>query len=158
MAASRRRHDRLGAARLRGGRNGETRTEWADVERQLSGFEPRLRSVESFRNSRRRIARGRQGVGAAPLACYLGPSAGVDDRRLWRGLAGRETTGHEASDYSRERHGIRRTAATLAKLRSVGGGPLFHKFGRSVICGAGDLDAWAGKVKSGPLAFTSEGR
>jgi hypothetical protein len=67
-------------------------------------------------------------------------------------------TGHEASDYLRERHGIRRTAATLAKLRCVGGGPSFYKVGRDVIYNVSDLDAWAGKVKSGPLASTSEGR
>jgi hypothetical protein len=67
-------------------------------------------------------------------------------------------TGHEASAYLRERHAIRRTAAPLAKLRCVGGGPPFRKVGRDVIYDAGDLDAWAGKVKSGPLASASEVR
>lgn len=65
-------------------------------------------------------------------------------------------TGHEASAYLRERHAIRRTAATLAKLRCVGGGPSFRKVGRDVIYEAAELDAWAGQVKSGPLASTSE--
>lgn len=64
-------------------------------------------------------------------------------------------TGHEASAYLRERHAIRRTAATLAKLRCVGGPP-FRKVGQDAIYEPADLDGSAGKVKSGPLASTSE--
>jgi hypothetical protein len=47
-------------------------------------------------------------------------------------------------------------SASLAKLRCVGGGPPFREVGRDVIYEAGDLDGWAGSVKSGPLASTSE--
>ena len=65
-------------------------------------------------------------------------------------------TGEKASSYLHERHAIRRTAATLAKLRCTGGGPPFRKVGRDVIYEARDLDSWAGKVKSGPLASTSD--
>jgi hypothetical protein len=64
-------------------------------------------------------------------------------------------TGAEASAYLLAQHGIRRKPATLATLRSRGGGPPFRKVGRDVIYEAADLDAWAAKVKSGPLTSTS---
>jgi hypothetical protein len=47
----------------------------------------------------------------------------------WAVRRGDEMTGHAASAYLREPHAIRRTAATLAKLRCVGGGPPFRKVG-----------------------------
>jgi hypothetical protein len=64
-------------------------------------------------------------------------------------------TGNEASAYLLAQHGIRRKPATLATLRNRGGGPPFHKVRRDVVYEAADLDAWAAKVKSGPLASTS---
>jgi hypothetical protein len=67
-------------------------------------------------------------------------------------------TGEQASAYLLEQHGIRRTPATLAKLRSIGGGPPFRKAGSQVIYDAADLDRWAGQIKSGPLASTSQTR
>jgi hypothetical protein len=64
----------------------------------------------------------------------------------------------EASAYLMDEHSIRRLPGTLRNLRHVGGGPAFRKAGQQVIYEAADLDAWAGKVKSGPLASTSEVR
>ena len=65
-------------------------------------------------------------------------------------------TSKEASAYLLERHGIRRAPDTLKVMRVKGGGPSFHKHGHSVIYDAADLDAWAARIKSGPLASTSE--
>jgi hypothetical protein len=65
-------------------------------------------------------------------------------------------TGKEASAYLLERHGIRRTPDTLKVMRVKGGGPSFHKDGRAVIYDAAELDAWAARTKSGPLASTSQ--
>jgi hypothetical protein len=66
-------------------------------------------------------------------------------------------TGFQAADYLLAQHGIKRSPATLATLRTRGGGPRFRKAGRDVIYDAADLDSWAVKVKSGPFASTSEG-
>jgi molybdenum cofactor biosynthesis enzyme MoaA len=43
----------------------------------------------------------------------------------------------EAGDY------LRMSPRTLEKLRVVGGGPRFRKFGRRVLYAATDLDSWA---------------
>jgi hypothetical protein len=45
----------------------------------------------------------------------------------------------EACVYSFERHAIRRTTGTLAKLRTIGGGPAFRKVRQEVIYEAADL-------------------
>jgi hypothetical protein len=49
----------------------------------------------------------------------------------------------EASAYLEQKHGVTVAPSTLAKLRSVGGGPSFHKFGRSVLYPRDSLDDWA---------------
>ena len=62
----------------------------------------------------------------------------------------------EASAYLRER-GIRRSGKYLAKLRCVGGGPKFRKFGfANVAYEEGDLDEWIAGQLSGPFGSTSE--
>ncbi len=33
-------------------------------------------------------------------------------------------------------------ASYLVKLRSIGGGPPYYKFGRKVVYSVGDIDAW----------------
>jgi hypothetical protein len=48
-----------------------------------------------------------------------------------------------ASQYLKNMHGVIRAPATLAKLRSVGGGPEFRYVGRSVGYEPAALDAWA---------------
>jgi hypothetical protein len=63
----------------------------------------------------------------------------------------------EASSYLLERHGIRRTPATLAMLACKGGGPFFRKDGpRRVIYTDIDLDAFAALALSKPIRSTSE--
>jgi hypothetical protein len=69
-----------------------------------------------------------------------------DDRRLSR---------REAADYLTER-GYRTAASTLAKLASVGGGPVFEKFGRRPLYTPGSLLSWVAARSSGPLRNTSE--
>jgi hypothetical protein len=49
----------------------------------------------------------------------------------------------EASAYLKQEHGFPVAPRTLVKLRVVGGGPAFHKFGRSVIYNSEDLIRWA---------------
>lgn len=66
-------------------------------------------------------------------------------------------TRNDASAYLKERHGISRTAGTLAKLAVIGGGPKFRKIGaRQVIYDVVELDAWASSILSEPLCSTSE--
>lgn len=62
----------------------------------------------------------------------------------------------EASTYLKEVHGVTRSVRTLAKVRCVGGGPLFEKLGRSVFYRTGHLDAWVEANVSGAVGSTSE--
>ncbi|MGJ0506165.1 MAG: hypothetical protein ACR652_03335 [Methylocystis sp.] len=48
----------------------------------------------------------------------------------------------EASEYLLAAHGVTVAPSTLAKLRSVGGGPQFDKFLSSVLYRPAALDAW----------------
>lgn len=54
-----------------------------------------------------------------------------------------------------EEHGFPVAENTLRKLRCVGGGPHFHKFGRSVVYRASDLLEWAFNRLGKPLTSTS---
>ncbi|WP_414597720.1 helix-turn-helix domain-containing protein [Achromobacter sp. F4_2707] len=49
----------------------------------------------------------------------------------------RYLTNDEAADY------LRLSPRTLEKMRVIGGGPRFRKFGRRVMYAIADLDAWA---------------
>ena len=61
----------------------------------------------------------------------------------------------EASSYLFERHGVRRSPATLATLACSGGGPVFRKDGpRRTIYTDVDLDAYAASVLSKPVRST----
>jgi hypothetical protein len=62
----------------------------------------------------------------------------------------------EASEYLLEKHGVRRSANTLAKLACVGGGPAFRKVKRAVIYDQPALDAYAAAITSAPHRTTSE--
>jgi hypothetical protein len=55
-----------------------------------------------------------------------------------------------ASRYLWERHHIKRSRQTLAKLRCIGGGPEFRRAGKNVVYDQGCLDAWA-ESKISPL-------
>jgi hypothetical protein len=61
-----------------------------------------------------------------------------------------------ASDYLKERHGVRCEPATLAKYASIGGGPRYRKSGRFPIYEPEDLDIWAAARTSRPVNSTAE--
>lgn len=61
----------------------------------------------------------------------------------------------DAAAYLNER-GIPYAPATLEKLRCVGGGPRFRKYGPRVRYDRADLDAWADSKISDPVSSTSE--
>jgi hypothetical protein len=61
----------------------------------------------------------------------------------------------EAAEYLREKYG-HGSAKTLAKLATLGGGPIFRKFSNIVLYAPDDLDAWALEGMSAPVKSTSE--
>jgi hypothetical protein len=56
-----------------------------------------------------------------------------------------------ASVYLLETHGIERAPGTLAKLATIGGGPVFQRVGRVPLYSPSDLDDWALSLLSGPM-------
>jgi hypothetical protein len=62
---------------------------------------------------------------------------------------------NDASEFLREKYGFG-GGSTLAKLACVGGGPIFHKAGRSVLYTIDDLDAWAQAKIGAPQRSTSD--
>jgi hypothetical protein len=64
-------------------------------------------------------------------------------------------TDERAEEYIRSR-GIPITKKTLGKLRVVGGGPVFRKFGRKPLYEPVALDEWVAERLSGPLRTTSD--
>jgi len=62
----------------------------------------------------------------------------------------------EASRYLAEAHDVPVARATLDKLRSVGGGPEFERFGRAIFYQRDALDRWVAGRLSPPLSSTSE--
>ncbi len=61
----------------------------------------------------------------------------------------------EAAAFLSEQ-GIPIAKTTLGKLASVGGGPLFRKFGPRVLYAPADLTAWANSKLSEPMRNTSD--
>jgi hypothetical protein len=61
----------------------------------------------------------------------------------------------QASAFLAEK-GFKVAAKTLSKLRVVGGGPRYRKFGRKPIYAPADLKEWAEEKLSAPLRSTSE--
>jgi hypothetical protein len=62
----------------------------------------------------------------------------------------------QASEYLHKEHGVSLSAATLAKLAVVGGGPAYRKDGRFPLYDQPVLDAYA-LARLGPLrSSTSE--
>lgn len=60
----------------------------------------------------------------------------------------------EAAEYLTAR-GLRTSKNTLQKYATVGGGPVYRRFGARAVYTAADLDAWAEKKLSAPRASTS---
>lgn len=60
-----------------------------------------------------------------------------------------------AAGYLKDRHGIPIAVSTLNKLRCVGGGPQFCKFGRAVLYDEAWLDEWAAARVSAPQRNTA---
>ena len=70
---------------------------------------------------------------------------------------GRLRTTRQASAYLQEKYGINRAPAYLAKLRVVGGGPVFVHVGeRDIGYQEPSLDAWAESLIGRPMRSTSE--
>ena len=61
----------------------------------------------------------------------------------------------EAAEYLKEKYG-HGSPRTLAKLATLGGGPIFRKFGRVVLYTRDDLDRWALEGMTAPVKSTSE--
>lgn len=57
----------------------------------------------------------------------------------------------EAAQYITETFGFSCSKAWLAKLASIGGGPVFRKAGRVPLYTKKDLDIWAKARLSGPM-------
>ena len=62
----------------------------------------------------------------------------------------------EASEYMEFVHGLTIAPATLAKLASIGGGPGFHRVGRTPLYPRGELDRWATEKLGRMVKSTSE--
>ena len=64
--------------------------------------------------------------------------------------------GKQAAEYLEIKFGIVRSAGTLAKLRSTGGGPLYQKCNRWPLYRPEDLDTWAKQILGPPMRSTSD--
>ena len=62
----------------------------------------------------------------------------------------------EASEYMEFAHGLTMAPATLAKLASIGGGPGFHRVGRTPLYPRDELDRWAIEKLGRVVKSTSE--
>ena len=60
----------------------------------------------------------------------------------------------EAADYLSSR-GLRTSRNTLQKLVTVGGGPLYRRFGKRAVYLQADLDAWIAERLSPPRRSSS---
>jgi hypothetical protein len=63
---------------------------------------------------------------------------------------------HEASAYLKEKWGLDRRPATLAKYASVGGGPKLEYAGRIPIYPQDELDIWAQSIFSALCSSTAQ--
>ena len=62
----------------------------------------------------------------------------------------------EASHYLKEQHGLDYKPNTLAKLFTIGGGPLVRKSGRVPLYETASLDEWAESKLSPPVRSSAE--
>jgi hypothetical protein len=61
-----------------------------------------------------------------------------------------------AAQYLREHWGLPRTFNTLAKLAVIGGGPAFHRDGRTPLYAIAELDRYAEARLGQPMRSTSD--
>lgn len=62
----------------------------------------------------------------------------------------------EASEHLRTEHGLIYSVSTLAKFRTIGGGPTFYKPAHSILYDITELDRWAAEKLGRPLRSTSD--
>jgi hypothetical protein len=62
----------------------------------------------------------------------------------------------DACRYMREEHGLKRTPGTMAKYRSVGGGPRFYPGAGRPQYDPDDLDEWVLEQLGSPVTSTAE--
>jgi hypothetical protein len=62
-----------------------------------------------------------------------------------------------AARFLTDERGMPIATATLRKMRCIGGGPSFHRFGRRVLYSRTDLLNWALRRIGKPMASTSAG-
>lgn len=67
----------------------------------------------------------------------------------------RRLSRREAADFLTGQ-GYKTAPATLAKLASIGGGPVFESFGRRPLYREADLLKWAVERSTGPRRSTSD--
>jgi hypothetical protein len=73
------------------------------------------------------------------------------------GIAGSPLLDTEsASAYLSNAHGVSYTPATLCKLRTIGGGPVFHKIRARVRYSATALDQWATEMRGPARRSTAD--
>lgn len=65
-------------------------------------------------------------------------------------------TGVELSEYLQAKFGLKIAPTTLAKLRSVGGGPRFYKASTTPLYPANEADEWALARLGGLKSSTSD--
>ena len=63
---------------------------------------------------------------------------------------------HGACRYLTEQHGIKRRPPTLAKYRSLGGGPLYRKVNGKILYDLVHLDEYAKTILGEPFSSTSD--
>ncbi len=69
---------------------------------------------------------------------------------------GRRLRRTEASQYLKDEWGINRAPSTLAKLATIGGGPMFERANRIPLYSPEFLDEWARSILSPPMSSTSD--
>jgi hypothetical protein len=62
----------------------------------------------------------------------------------------------EVSAYLRQKHGLERSPATLAKLAVIGGGPPFRRMNRTPLYDPADVDRWVAERLGPRLRSTSD--
>jgi hypothetical protein len=78
------------------------------------------------------------------------------DNRFYREPVATRLDRDQASDYLYQKFGIVRAPVTLAKLRCLGGGPVFFKVGCRVYYRPADPDHWAASITSTKVTTTAQ--